>query len=193
MDAPGFKNIEKAIIQKEVQGYKRFHLPRKRPKFGRYNIIPSSATLCYGWRANCDVKILLYASNPELPLAKEIAEVTNYVVAYASKGIETVEAEKQQMKALIMTAEEVSGCQRDIVALARRLLNKHVGEKMMSKQECMVQLAGMDLWLCSESFERISLSGCTKIDKNGTKGSNKYLTLYSNRNEEVRTNICKIL
>jgi hypothetical protein len=128
-----------------------------------------------------------------LPLAKEIAEVTNYVVAYASKGIETVEAEKQQMKALIMTAEEVSGCQRDIVALARRLLNKHVGEKMMSKQECMVQLAGMDLWLCSETFERISLSGCTKIDKNGTKGSNKYLTLYSNRNEEVRTNICKIL
>ena len=51
----------------------------------------------------------------------------------------------------------------------------------MSKQECMVQLAEMDLWTCSESFQRISLSGYTKLGKEGTSGMNKYLKEYAFR------------
>jgi hypothetical protein len=146
-------------------------------------------TLLYGWRANCDVKILLYESDPENPDARDIAKVTNYLVTYASKGIETVQAEKDQLRSMIMTTEEVSGCQRDIVSLARRILNRYLGEKMMSKQECMVQLAGLSLWTCSESFERISLSGYTRLDKNGTSGMNKFLKQYADRPVEVRQNL----
>jgi hypothetical protein len=48
----------------------------------------------------------------------------------------------------------------------------------------MVQLAGLDLWICSERFEKISLSGYRKLDKTGTKGANKYLRMYATRSIE---------
>jgi hypothetical protein len=184
-DSPGFKNRARACIVQEIQGYKRFELPRRRPK-KRRNIMPTSMALVYGWRANCDVKILLYESNPQHPDAKDIAKVTNYLVTYASKGVESVEAEKSQLRSIIMSTEETSGCEKDIVTLARRILNRYLGEKMMSKQECMVQLGGLHLWTCSETFQRISLSGYTRLDKNGTKGINTYLKQYAERTVDKR-------
>jgi hypothetical protein len=162
----------------EIQGYKRFELPRRPPQ-KRRNILPTSLVLAYGWRANCDVKVLLYKTDLKHPDAGDIAKVTNYLVTYASKEAEPVEAEKSQLRSMLLSTEETSGCQRDIVTLARSILNCYLGEKMMSKQECMVQLAGLDLWTCSESFQRISLSGYTRIGKNGTWGVNAYLKQYA--------------
>lgn len=143
--------------------------------------------LLHGWRANCDVKILLYESDPQNPDPKDIATVTNYIVSYASKGQETLEEEKSSMRALILAAEEVTGCQDELFSLARKLLNRYLGEKLISKQECMVQLAGLELWICSEHFQRISLSGYTRLDNTGTKGTNRFLKLYNERPLEVRS------
>jgi hypothetical protein len=40
------------------------------------------------------VKVLLYESDPKHPDARDFAKVTNYLVTYASKGAELVEAER---------------------------------------------------------------------------------------------------
>ena len=47
------------------------------------------------WRANCDVQILLYDSNPKAPDISEISRVTDYVVAYSCKGNATLKEEIQ--------------------------------------------------------------------------------------------------
>jgi hypothetical protein len=120
------------------------------------------------------------------PDARDIAKVTNYLVAYASKGTETLEQEKAQLRSMILASEEATGCNRDIIALVRKILNRYLGEKLVSKQECMVLLSGMDLWTCSESFQKISLSGYSKLDKNGTTGTNRYLRLYCDRSHDLR-------
>lgn len=142
--------------------------------------------LLHGWRANCDVKPLLYESDPRAPDTEDITKVTNYIVSYATKGVETLENERKQIRALILATEETTGCERDVVALARKILNRYVGEKVVSKQECMVVLSGLDLWSCSESFARISLSGYTRIDDKGTKGMNGVLKEYAQRTSDVR-------
>ena len=165
-------------------GYKSFFLPRKNPK-KRKNVLPTSVALVLGWRANCDVKILLYDSDPMMPNAANIAKVTNYLVSYASKGTERYEVEKEQIRTLIKTATEITGCERDLISLSRQILNKFVGEKLISKQECMVQLLNLDLWDCSESFIRVSLSGYVRLTKNRCGQSNRYLTEYAQRSREV--------
>jgi hypothetical protein len=98
-------------------------LPRIQPELRR-NIIPTSLVLIHGWRANCDVKLLLYNSDPDNPVGEDIAKVTNYIVSYATKGIESVESEKQQLRSIILATEETSGCQKDMIALARCTLGK---------------------------------------------------------------------
>ena len=46
------------------------------------------------WRANCDVKLLLYESHPKCPDLKEIENVAGYVVAYTCKGHMTLKQER---------------------------------------------------------------------------------------------------
>jgi hypothetical protein len=41
------------------------------------------------WRANCDIQIFLYQSDPNNPNLDEIAAVTDYIVSYTCKGNET--------------------------------------------------------------------------------------------------------
>ena len=50
------------------------------------------------WRANCDISVLLYESDPKHPNAKEIAKVMDYVIGYACKGNATLNIEKKQVK-----------------------------------------------------------------------------------------------
>jgi hypothetical protein len=50
------------------------------------------------WRANCDVAILIYESDPKNPDSSEIAKVTDYVISYACKGNLTLAIERKQVK-----------------------------------------------------------------------------------------------
>ena len=49
------------------------------------------------WRANCDVQILVYESDPKKPKYEDIARVVDYVVGYACKGSERLKDEKRQL------------------------------------------------------------------------------------------------
>ena len=61
-------------------------------------IVASSRWLLQGWRANCDIQVLLYGCDPMHPNPDEIARVTDYIVAYACKGNETFVEKKSKQK-----------------------------------------------------------------------------------------------
>jgi hypothetical protein len=109
-------------------------------------MVATSKWLVQGWRANCDIQLLLYECDPLHPNPDEIARVTDYIVAYACKGNETIVEEMKQMKALILGSQDVSGTTNDVKRIARKLLNKASKDKVIFKQECMCHLAKLDLF-----------------------------------------------
>ncbi len=115
------------------------------------------------------------------PDPDEIARVTDYIVAYACKGNETIVEERQQMKSLIMGCQDISGTTSDVKKVARKLLNKTTKDKVISKQECMCHLAKLDLFLCSESIETVSISGEYRLCTFG-EAKSCFLTKYAKRN-----------
>ncbi len=136
--------------------------------------------LAHGWRANCDVQMLIYESNPDCPDPGDITRVTDYIVAYACKGVESLAEEREQTKSLILSAKEDAIGKQDVQRIARKVLNRSLGEKLISKQEAMVQLARLDLFLCSEMITNVSLSGYYKLATNG-EGKTTVLAKYAKR------------
>lgn len=126
-------------------------------------MIQSSKWQVLSWRANCDVQPIIYESNPKCPDFKEIARVTDYIVAYACKGVETFSQEKETIASLIRSAQEKTSCHRDVQRVARKILNKLCGDKLMSKQEAIVQATGLPLFECLEYIDYHSISGYMKI------------------------------
>lgn len=157
-DTPGFPLRTEPAILHDLRGFDRLELPRNNER-----TYQSSLSLVQSWRANCDIQILLYDSDPKCPNPEDIGKVTDYIVAYACKGNETITQEKEQMKALILGSTEISGTITEVKTLARVLLNKVTKEKLISKQECMCHLAGLDLIKCSESIDTVSISGAYKV------------------------------
>ncbi len=72
----------------------------KRPKSVR--VAQHSRTLLMGWRANYDIKLLLYYSNPNCPDIGEIEDVSRFVVSYMGKRHNTSQAEIDAIKNIIM-------------------------------------------------------------------------------------------
>jgi hypothetical protein len=124
--------------------------------------------------------MLIYESNPDCPDPADVARVTDYIVAYACKGVESLAEERQQTISLVLAAEEESFGKQDVQRLARKVLNRSVGEKLVSKQEAMVQLGKLDLFVCSEMISTVSLSGYYKIATSG-EGAHTCLVKYAKR------------
>jgi hypothetical protein len=55
-------------------------------------VVQHSRMLLRGWRVNCDIKLLLYYSNPNCPDISEIEDVSIYVVSYTGKRHNTSQA-----------------------------------------------------------------------------------------------------
>ena len=96
-DTPGFVLQTEPSIVMDPRGYPKLEMPRNHQR-----IVQSSLDLMCSWRANCDVQILLYDCDPDDPDPSEIARVTDYVVAYACKGNESLREEKEHYRSIIM-------------------------------------------------------------------------------------------
>ena len=164
---------------KDIRGFNRLELPRNHKR-----ITQSSLLLSQSWRANCDIQILLYDSNPLHPDPGDVARATDYIVAYACKGVETLQEEKKQMIALVLQGQETFGDKTDVQRLARQLLNRTVGDKMISKQEAMVHIGQLDLVDCSESLDTVSISGYYKL--NTGKTCTTFLKKYASRQQKYK-------
>ena len=54
----------------------------------------TSLPLLQSWRANVDVKFLIYDHDPRFIDSEDIANVINYIVSYISKGSQSFTEEK---------------------------------------------------------------------------------------------------
>ena len=63
-------------------------------------IIQTSTDMLQSWRANCDIQILIYDTDPCNPDPSEIARVVNYVIGYSCKGGHTHIEERNQIEEL---------------------------------------------------------------------------------------------
>ena len=90
-DTCGMELTDVPHIEISRSGFKKLRMPRNHSKAHQV-----SEDMLKSWRANCDVQILIYESDPEHPDLEELTAVTNYVVGYACKGGKTVQEEKDQ-------------------------------------------------------------------------------------------------
>ena len=96
-DTPGMDLMSKSAIIKDKKGIKQFRMKRTHSK----RVVQHTRTLLKGWHTNCDVKLVLYYSNPTLPDIGEIEDVCKYVVAYTGKRNQTNCQEKDAIQNLI--------------------------------------------------------------------------------------------
>ena len=61
-----------------------------------------SISLLQAWRANADVQLLIYRSDPNLPYVGEIESVCGYAVAYAGKRYKTSRQEINMIQDVIL-------------------------------------------------------------------------------------------
>ncbi len=97
LDTPGMDLIEKVQIQIDRKG-SNFRMRRTHS----VHLVQHSKSLLKAWRANCDIKLLLYYSNPSHPDIREIEDVCKYVVAYTGKRHNTTQEEKEVIQNIIM-------------------------------------------------------------------------------------------
>lgn len=178
---PGFIRRKTPTIERDLRGFLRLDLSRNDKR-----TVQSSLAMLQGWRANCDIQLILYESNPVKPDLQEIANVTDYVVAYACKGNDSLLHERKDVYNQVMQAESLYESNKDIKRLARQILNKTVSRRIISKQEVMVNLANLNLTFCSESIENVSLSGSYRLSNKPTR---TFLSSYANRPLEFTKNM----
>ena len=183
-DTPGFTPRDKPIIIDDPRGHKRIEMKR----INRY-INQSSLVQALSWRGNCDVQFLIYESDPDDPDINEISKCTDYVVGYISKALETLSIEKKKLKEMILqmsVGEEYTDDPSFAKTIARKILNTYASQRVISKQECMVMLLGLKLVSCTESFEKISLSGGYKLTKDKKfSGGNPMIQQYAKRPAQI--------
>ena len=82
------------------------------------------------------MQILLYEGDPDMPCPQEIAKVTDYIVAYQTKGNESHHDEIQKLKSYIVNLDSDVGrdAKSESMWLARKVMNLSVAHKVVLKQ-----------------------------------------------------------
>jgi hypothetical protein len=96
-DTPGFKVQDTPTVQVDHRHSLKLNMKRNHSR-----VHQTSMDVLQSWRANCDVQILVYSSDPEHPDADDIARVTDYVVGYACKGNNALKEEREQSKQIVL-------------------------------------------------------------------------------------------
>ena len=80
-------------------------------------------------------------------------------------------------------SENVRGDINDVIKVARQSLNRCNASRVISKQECMVELTSLPLVLCSEQIDKINISGALRIKTSNSYGeyTQSLLQKYQNR------------
>lgn len=132
----------------------------------------TSTLMLQSWRANCDVQMIIYVSDPNTLDISDVARITSYVVAYTCKGALSARQEHESIAAIIKDSEPLYE-ESDIfdkAGVTRQILNSFFGKRVISKAECSFNLLSLPLVLCTENFDRISTTAYQKLH------SNSYMT-----------------
>ena len=166
-DTDGYPIRTSPEIVHDLRNFFRLELPRN-----NRNINQTSLDMLQSWRANCDCQIILYDSDYTDPDPAEIAKITDYIVAYTCKGNESNQKERENLKKYIMSIQSDNMSvtdKQESSRLARMIMNRALKDKVISKQECMVQLAQLKLYTCSDTISTVSISGSYRLSDTSSK------------------------
>ena len=79
--------------------------------------------------------------------------------------------------------EEVTGDDQDVSRVTKKILNRAASKRLISKQEACVLLGNLDLTLCSETIENVSISNSKplQVSLDSKKSSKKFIDEYKKR------------
>jgi hypothetical protein len=97
-DTQGLPCTKRSKIFIDRKGILHFRMKRNKS----VRVVQHSRTLLRGWRANCNIKLLLYYLNPNCPDMSEIENVSRYVVSYRGMRHNTSQAEIDAIQNIIM-------------------------------------------------------------------------------------------
>ena len=97
-DTPGWERRSTDGVITDYRQIKQLQMKRTHST----RVVQHSKVLLQSWRANCDIKLLTYDSNPYEPNVEEIENVVRYVVSYTSKKNKTHIQEKNIIHDLII-------------------------------------------------------------------------------------------
>ena len=175
---PGFKLREKPEAEYDPRNYWVLHLPRNNKR-----MLQSSKLLAQSNRANGDVGFMFYEKNPMEPSPEETRKVVGYIVDYASKSNETEKQTRDGMKTLIMAEKSIEGSKRDMARVTVRSMNQLVKNQLKSKQETICLNAGLKLFECSSTIDKISVNGYRTVNAEGKLSSTDKFTHYAKRED----------
>ena len=160
----------------DPRGYWKMHLPRNNNR-----MLQTSTFLVKSNRANGDVGFMFYTKNPMEPSSEETRKVVGYIVDCASKSTETENQTREGMKTLIMAEEKTTESKRDMTRVAIRGMNQLVKNQLKSKQETICLTAGLKLFDCSNTIDKISINGYRTVNAEGRLSSVDKFSEYAHR------------
>ena len=160
-DTPGFNIQEKDDVVLDPNT-KIKHLRLRRTTSKR--MTQCSKYLLQSWRANCDIQLLIYDTDPNNPNLEEIRRVTDYVVSYTTKVNQTINQERRTMKSIVELHEGYSeNNKQDLSYITKQILNSFQGKRLISRAESMVEILRLPLIICSETIEPINISSLNQV------------------------------
>ena len=177
-NTPGFKLRKEPEAVYDPRNFWTIPLERNHKR-----LLQSSMFLIQSNRANGDVGFMIYDKNPMEPSSEEIRKVVGYIVDYASKANETEKQSRDSMKALIMAEKSISGGKWDMSRISIKSMNQLIKDKLCSKQETICLIAGLKLFDCSNTIEKININGYKAINADGKLTSSDKLSDYAHRNQ----------
>jgi hypothetical protein len=178
VDTPGFPLRDQPEVIREDGKHLKLYMPRNHSRLNQ-----TSKDIIQSWRANCDIQILIYESDPDNPNVKEIARVTDYVVSYNTKGNSTWLEEVTTSKSIILNTEPFTEDKHDLQRVCKKVMNKAATRRLISKQEGSVLVADLPLTKCDEHIETVSISRSKKLSVNvsSTGSISKFINEYARR------------
>jgi hypothetical protein len=97
-DTPGKDLLNEPKIEVDRKGIEHLFLCRSHSN----KINQHSRHVLQAWRANTDVQLIIYRSNPDIPDVREIEAVCRYCTSYASKAHQTTKEEINTIQDVII-------------------------------------------------------------------------------------------
>jgi hypothetical protein len=98
MDTQGLPRMPRSRIITNKKGISHFQMTCTE----LVRVVQHSRILLRSWRANSDIKLLLYYSDPSCPDISEIEDVCRYVVAYTGRRHNTTQSENNAIQNIIL-------------------------------------------------------------------------------------------
>ena len=142
----------------------------------------TSTLMLQSWRANCDVAILVYDTDPVNLSPTDVAKVSNYIVSYCTKGNVSFQQERDTIAAIVEnTKSDYAGMETsEVIKMTRQILNSFMGTRIISKAEASVEMLGLDLYWCTETIRHVRLSKTQRLTSS-TNSSKDTIAQYSRR------------